>query len=69
MWIKRVDGSYYNMTTGATFSIYPTGGAYGISANNTGAPVANGFSTEEEAQEALDTFMNEVGHETISNGS
>lgn len=69
MWIKKTDGSYLNTATNATLYVYASGGAYAISANGAGAPVANGFTTSGDAQEALDTFMNEQGFEQIPNGS
>lgn len=69
MWVKKADSSYLNLTTNATLHVYPSGGGYAISANNTGAPVASGFVTAAAAaQEALDTFMTEQGFETIPNG-
>ena len=67
MWIKRVDGSYLNTTTNATLHVYAVGGAFGISANSSGAPVAHGFATTDDAQEALDNFMAEQGYESIPN--
>lgn len=68
MWIKKVDGTYYNTATNAFFNIQSSGGAYGIFVNNTGSAVANQFASVSEAQEALDQFMSEVGHEEIPSG-
>jgi hypothetical protein len=69
MWLKKSDGSYVNTESNATLAIAEISGNWRILLNNTGAPVATGYTTQESAQTALDSFMSEQGHETIPNGS
>lgn len=69
MWLKRTDNSYTHAESGSSFTISEISGNWRIFLNGTGAPAASGFSSQEDAQDALDAFMAEQGYEQIPNGS
>lgn len=65
MWVKKTDGSYVNTDSNATLTVAETSGNWRVLLNNTGAPVASGYTSQQDAQDVLDTFMTEQGYETV----
>lgn len=72
MWVKTTDKKYVNLVSGTVlytrlvdatskYGIF----AHGVSFYPSGAPLAEGFDTQEDAQNSLDEFMNEQGYETV----
>lgn len=64
MWLKTVDGNYYNMLTGSTLSVQESrvGGEWRIyvmnGAGNTPlACLQDGFRSKDDADDALDSVM------------
>ena len=61
MWVKTVDGKYYNVTTGSILSIEKgSAGDYRVyvsSGNNPVTCLQNGFKSKDDAVEALDGVM------------
>lgn len=64
MWLKTVDGSYYNMVTGTQLSVREAnvGGEFRVYVMNAGGhtPVAclqDGYRSAEDAEEALDNVL------------
>ena len=73
MWVRNDNGLVYvNLTSGTQIGVDGVGSAWRVETitNGNGTVVLrDGFTTQQDAQTALDAFMAEQGFEQIPNGS